>query len=208
LRCYTKDQLALAAIKAEADEANKSKADGDTVQDEDDEDADDNRRVTRSARKIMGERKKKTASAVAAMAASSKGAAASGASAFLPTLPPAEGSFFLGHEFNPRLFVDTWMFDVKMFLYLVGACVMQWLLLAALAVEAEHNNGICAAASAAAASTAGAAGAVGGLSGLGVMAVSAVSTMLESCSLAMLTYVGLLTYFLCEYMYWEVSFPP
>ena len=83
----------------------------------------------------------------------------------LPPLAPGEGGFLLGLEFNPRLPPGR-TFDVKMFLYLVGACVMQWILLAGAATEAGYRGG--------------------------------------SLGLGMATYAALLSYFLAEYMYWEV----
>ncbi len=43
-------------------------------------------------------------------------------------------TFYLGLEFNPRL-PPARSFDVKMFLYLVGACVLQWIVLSAVARE-------------------------------------------------------------------------
>ena len=79
-------------------------------------------------------------------------------------------------QFNPRLPPDR-TFDVKMWLYLAGACAMQWLLLSAVAAEAAARP--------AAAGT--------GAASVGATALVDLATQ---SSLAMKTFVGLMSYFL------------
>ena len=77
--------------------------------------------------------------------------------------------FYFGKEFNPRMLGGS--FDVKMFLYIIGAVVLELNVISALVVERGPD---------------GAGGFDGGRS-----------------SRAMLTYAALMTWFVCEYMFFE-----
>jgi delta14-sterol reductase len=74
--------------------------------------------------------------------------------------------FYWGREFTPRYdyFGGTVVLDIKMFLYVTGAVLLELNILSGLLLERYHRG---------------------------------------TSSLAMLTYTGLLTWFICEYLYFE-----